>query len=161
MLCSLLLILAADSITVPPPANPDAMLLFLDGQERLRAHKYGTASLAFHALVSIYPESPLAEQAREAMVEAERLYQKQQQTALVRSIRFANARDVTPGEILDRFRQREVGIAVEERCRRRDVDEAKGVLAELLAERGVANPRVTVSVRRHQAQSVDLTFRCK
>lgn len=161
MLCSLILILAADAAALPPRPAADAMLLFLDGQERLKAGKYGTARLAFHALISVYPESPLAQQARDAMLTAERLEQKRDRAALVRSIRFENARQVSAEEILDRFREREVGIAVEERCHRRDVDEARSVLAELLAEKGVAHPRVKVAVHRHRARSVDLTFQLK
>jgi len=161
MLCSLLLLLAADSLATPARHTVDAMLLFEDGQERLKAGKYGTARLAFHALISVYPESPLAEQAREAMRKAERMEERRERASLVHSIRFENARKVSQEEILDRFREREVGIAVEQRCHRRDVDEAKSVLAELLAERGVAHPRVKVAVRRHRARSVDVTFHLK
>jgi len=161
MLCSLLLILAADSLATPARHAVDAMLLFEDGQERLKAGKYGTARLAFHALISVYPESPLVEQAREAMRTAARMEERRERASLVRSIRFENARKVSREEILDRFREREVGIAVEQRCHRRDVDEARSVLAELLAERGVAHPRVKVAVRRHRARSVDVTFHLK
>jgi len=161
MLYSLILILAADSLAMPPRPAADDMLLFLDGQERLKAGKYGTARLAFHALISVYPESPLVEQAREAMLTAERREQRQEHAAMLRSIRFDNARQVSAEEILDRFREREVGLAVEERCHRSDLDEAKSVLAELLAERGVAHPRVKVAVHRHRARSVDLTFHMK
>ena len=161
MLCSLLLILAADSLAPPAPHAADAMALFEDGQERLKAGRYGTARLAFHALISVYPESPLVGQAREAMLTAERMEQRQERTALVRSIRFQKFPHLSPEEILVRFREREVGLAVEERCHRRDVDEATSVLAELLAERGVAHPRVKVAVRRHRARSVDVTFHLK
>ena len=161
MLCSIFLILAANSLTMPARHTVDAMLLFQDGQERLKAGKYGTAALAFHALISVYPESPLVDEAREAMRKAERMEQKREHAALVRSIRFENGGQVSVEEILERFREREVGLAVEERCHRRDVDEAKSVLAELLAERGVAHPRVEVAVRRHRARTVDVTFHLK
>ena len=59
-----------------PPRQTDDLLLFQDGMERLKAGKYGTASLAFHALLSVYPESTLADRAREAMQTADRLEQK-------------------------------------------------------------------------------------
>ena len=161
MLASLVLLLAADSIAPPPAASTDAALLFEDGWQRLKAGRYGTAGLAFHTLISVYPESPLAGQARQAMLAAERLEERREHTARVRSIRFQKLPQLSREEILDRFRQREVPLAVEEPCHRADVEEARSILAELLAERGVAHPRVKAVVRRRRARSLDVTFRLK
>jgi Surface antigen variable number repeat len=160
MICSLVLLLTASWVGTAPRQTDD-VVLFQDGMERLKAGKYGTASLAFHALLSVYPESPLADRARAAIETADRMEQKRERTTLVRSIRFENARQVSPEEILDRFREREVGLAPEERCQRKDVREARDVLAELLEERGITRPRVDVAVRRHRAGTVDISFRIK
>ncbi len=154
----LLWVLAAENPGTEPRYATEAALLFQDGQERLQAGKYGTAKLAFQSLISVYPESPLVDRAREAMRKSEELEQKREHATVVRSIRFEKLPNLSAGEILERFEEREVGLAVETRCRGREVDEAKAVLTELLAERGFAHPRVKVAVRRHTAQKVDITF---
>lgn len=154
----LLWMLASENTGLEARYATEAALLFQDGQARMEAGKYGTAKLAFQALISVYPESPLVAQAREAMRKSEELEQKREHTTVVRSIRFEKLRDITAEEILARFDEREVGLAVAERCHRREVEEAKAVLTELLAERGVEHPRVKVEVRKHAAQKVDITF---
>src|SRR5579863_9944177 len=55
----------------------DAVLLYEDGQARLRSGRYGTASVAFQTLIAVYPESPLVPRAVEAKAAAERLEQEQ------------------------------------------------------------------------------------
>jgi outer membrane protein assembly factor BamD (BamD/ComL family) len=70
MLC-LLWMLAAESPGTEARYATEAALLFEDGQARLQAGKYGTAKLAFQALISVYPESPLVDRAREAMRKSE------------------------------------------------------------------------------------------
>lgn len=154
-----LFLLAADNPGIEARYATDAALLFQDGQARLQAGKYGTAKLAFQALISVYPESPLVDQARDAMRRCDQLEQRREHTAVVRSIRFEKLPNVSADEVLQRFREQEVGLMVESRCHRRDVDEAKTVLADLLAEKGVAHPRVKVVVRKAAGQHVEITFR--
>jgi TolA-binding protein len=154
----LLWMLASDNSATEARFATQAAILFQDGQERLQAGKYGTAKLAFQALISVYPESPLAPQARQEMLRSEELEQKQQRATVVRSIRFEKLRILSAGEIMSRFQEREVGLAVEQRCDQREVKEAKAVLTELLTEKGVANPRVKVQVHHHAARKVDITF---
>jgi hypothetical protein len=161
MLSSLLWILAV--VKSPAPATEaryarEAELLFQDGQARLEAGKYGTAALAFQALYSVYPESPLADRARWLMQKSEALEQAQAHARTVRSIRFAGLHQVSVDEILQRFQDREVGLAVEEHCRPQEVLAARTVLAELLAEKGVAHPKVNVAMRHHSANRMDITF---
>jgi len=154
----LLWMLASENTGLEARYATEAALLFQDGQARMEAGKYGTAKLAFQALISVYPESPLVAQAREAMRKSEELEQKREHTTVVRSIRFEKLHNISAEEILARFDEREVGLAVAERCHRREVEEAKAVLTELLAERGVEHPRVKVEVRKHAAHKVDITF---
>lgn len=161
MLCTLCLLFAANSLTVPARYSGDAALLFQDGRQRLEAGKYGTAYLAFYALISVWPESPLVGQARELMQQARELEDRQEHAAIVHSIRFLNLRQVTEREVLQKFREREVALAVEERCLPRDFDAAKAVMEELLAGKGVGRPRVKIAVRRSGAGQVDVTIRSR
>lgn len=45
-------------------ANPDAMLLFQEGQTRLSAGRHDAARLAFQTLINLYPSSEYAVKAR-------------------------------------------------------------------------------------------------
>jgi len=137
----------------------DAMLLFEDGQARLLAGKYGTARLAFQTLIAVYPESPLVPRAAEAARSAEELEQSQSKAPIVRSLRFENMQGVKVQDILQRFQEREIDLEVEKAYDAKVVEQAKTVLTEFLAERGVANPRVQVSTREIPPRSVEITFR--
>jgi tetratricopeptide (TPR) repeat protein len=139
----------------------DALLLFEDGQARLLAGKYGTARLAFQTLVAVYPESPLAPRAAQAAQTAAGLEQAESKAPIVRSLRFENLQGVTVQDILQRFQEREIDLAVEKACDARMLEEAKRVLAEFLAEKGVANPLVQVSTREIPPRSIELTFRVR
>jgi hypothetical protein len=155
MLCSVVATVAA---VAAAGYRDEALLLFRDAEARMEAGKYGTAALAFQAVASVYPESPLAEQARRQMAVAEQLERRQEGTALVRSIRFRGLKHASADEVMRRFEEREVGLAVEENCHPREIARAREVLAELLAEKGVENPRVHAAVRR-AAGKIDVTFR--
>jgi outer membrane protein assembly factor BamD (BamD/ComL family) len=137
----------------------DALLLFGDGQARLRAGKYGTARLAFQTLIAVYPESPLVPRATDAMQESERLEQVQSNQRIVRSLRFESMPVVTVEQILQRFQDREIDLAVEKPANARMLEEARTALTELLAERGVVNPRIQVSTREIPPRSLEVTFR--
>ncbi|MBZ5625353.1 MAG: tetratricopeptide repeat protein [Acidobacteriia bacterium] len=139
----------------------NATLLFEDGQARLIAGKYGTARLAFQTLIVVYPESPLVKQAADRMRMAERLEQAQSIGPTVRSLRFENTDPVKVDDIRQRLQEREIELDVEKAYDAKMVEEARRVLTELLAERGVANPRVEVSIREIPPRSVDVAFQVK
>jgi len=139
--------------------DADATELFEDGQTRLRAGKYGTATLAFQTLLAVYPESPLAARAAAAMKTAEDLEQAQSNTRILRSLRFENLPGVTVQAVLQRFSEHEIELAVEKPCTSRVLDDAKAVLQDFLAENGVVEPRVEVASRDLPPRSLEITFR--
>lgn len=77
---------------------------------------------------------------------------------MVRSIKYENFRGITVREILGRFDERHVNLKVETRFDQKEVDHAKAVLSELLAERGRPNARVKVDVAAIPPRSVGITF---
>jgi outer membrane protein assembly factor BamD (BamD/ComL family) len=134
-----------------------AIHLFEDGQARERDGRYGSATVTFRALAQVYPESPLAKEAEAASRRAERK-QEQNDGPVVRSLTFRNTAPVTAKQILDRFKEREVGLAVDQSYRDDDIDEARKVLAELLAEKGVRNADVRAEVRPMSGNRVKIEF---
>src|SRR5947209_1479326 len=133
------------------PNDPaDCTLLFQEGQTRLKAGKYGTAIVAFRTLISVYPESGLVKPATEAMHEAEQ--QERAHAQIVQAVRFEKIKRVPAKDILDRFKEREIGLTVQGYFNPNQAAEAKEVLTELLKERGMANPRVRVDVRAVNAR---------
>ena len=157
MLASLIVVLATAGRT-NVQSYQEAARLFEDGRQRLAAGRYGTARLAFHALLSVYPESPLAPEARTAMLQAAQLEDAAQGAAVVRSVRFEKLRAVSEQEVFDRFREREVPLAIEDRCLPRDLESGRLALRQLLAERGMPDAHVRVSVRKTDG-FVDIRFR--
>lgn len=133
-----------------------ALNLFEDGQARVRDGRYGSASVTFRAVAQVYPESPLAKQAEAAGREAER--KEERTTPIVRSIAFHKMAPVSPEQILDRFKEREVGLEVEQPYRQEDMNEARTVIAELLAEKGVPNADVRADVRTLSSNRVKVEF---
>lgn len=134
----------------------DAQLLFVDGMAQLHARQYGKAALTFQTLISVYPQSPLVRRAADEMRRSEAKDQAHCRT--VRSIKFENAGAVAPGEILARFDEREVGLAIDSRYDRWRLDEATSVLTELLEEKGTSNPRVRVTTQALRGHAVAVTF---
>lgn len=134
-----------------------AIHLFQDGQARERDGRYGSATVTFRALAQVYPESPLAKEAEAAGRRAER---KEEQTGgpIVRSLTFRNTGPVTARQILDRFKEREIGIATDEPYRDEDLEQARKVVAELLTEKGVPSPVVRAEVRPLSGNRVKIEF---
>jgi hypothetical protein len=134
-----------------------AIYLFEDGQARVRDGRYGSAAVTFRTIAQVYPESPLARQAEAAGRSAER---KEEQTGgpIVRSLTFRNTGPVTAAEILDRFKEREVGLAVEQSYRTEDIDYARQVIAELMAEKGVQNADVRADIHAASNNRVKIEF---
>jgi len=78
---------------------------------------------------------------------------------VVRSIKYDGAKSVTVSEILDRFKERRVGLQVESQYDPNKVQRAANVLKEYLAERGRQFATVTPEVRQIPPSSLEVTFK--
>jgi outer membrane protein insertion porin family len=84
-----------------------------------------------------------------------------QERQMVRSIKYEGIKSVTVSEILDRFKERRVGLTVESLYEPGKVQRAKVVLQEFLAERGRQFAEVEPELRRIPPASLEVTFRVK
>jgi outer membrane protein insertion porin family len=80
---------------------------------------------------------------------------------VVRSIKYEGAKSVTVSEILDRFKERKVGLSVESQYDQNKVQRAATVLKEFLGERGRQFAEVTPEIRQIPPSTVEVTFRVK
>ncbi len=78
---------------------------------------------------------------------------------VVRSIKYEGIHSVTVSEILDRFKDRRVGLSVESQYDQNKVQRAAVVLKEFLAERGRQYAEVTPELRQIPPSSLEVTFR--
>lgn len=78
---------------------------------------------------------------------------------VVRSIKYEGIKSVTQSEILDRFKERKVGLSVESQYDPNKVQRASVVLKEYLAERGRQYAEVTPEIRQIPPSSLEVTFR--
>jgi outer membrane protein insertion porin family len=78
---------------------------------------------------------------------------------VVRSIKYEGNKSITVSEILDRFKERRVGLAVEQQYEQGRVQRATNVLKEFLSERGRQFAVVTPEIRQIPPSSVEVTFR--
>ena len=76
---------------------------------------------------------------------------------VVRSIKYEGNKSVTVSEILDRYKERKVGLVVESQYDPNKVQRAKNVLLELLAERGHQYAKVDAELRRVPPSSLEPT----
>ena len=76
----------------------------------------------------------------------------------IRSIEYKGNKSVTTSDILDRFKERKVGLAVESRFEATRIKRAEVVLKQLLAEHGRQYATVTVETKQIPPSSVALTF---
>jgi outer membrane protein insertion porin family len=76
----------------------------------------------------------------------------------VRSIKYEGAKSVTVSEILDRFKDRRVGLQVESQYDPNRVQRAANVLREFLAERGRQFAKVEPQVRQIPPSSLEVVF---
>jgi hypothetical protein len=134
-----------------------AIHLFEDGQARVRDGRYGSATVTFRAVAQVYPESPLAKQAEAASRSAER---KEEHTGgpTIRSLSFRNLSPLTRTQILDRFAEREIGLAAGQTYRSEDLDEARKIIADLLGEKGVSTADVRAEVHPTSNNRVKIEF---
>jgi outer membrane protein insertion porin family len=77
---------------------------------------------------------------------------------VVRSIKYEGIKSVTVSEILDRFKDRKVGLAVESQYDANKVQHATVVLKEFLAERGHQYADVTPEIHQIPPSSLEITF---
>jgi outer membrane protein insertion porin family len=78
---------------------------------------------------------------------------------IVRSIKYDGLKSITTSEILDRFKERKVGLSVESQYDPNKVQRAKVVLLEYLAERGRQFATVDPEVRQVPPASLEIDFK--
>ena len=136
----------------------DAIDLYLEGQARLQAGKPRSASITFRTLLQVYPESPLAARAEAAGRVAEQ-QAPGARAPLVKAIEFKGKSPVGAAEILERFDEREINLAVERPLDPQGLAEARIVLRELLAERGESRARVKAETHSVSPHAVAVVFK--
>ncbi len=77
---------------------------------------------------------------------------------VVRTIRYEGNKSATVSDILERFKERKVGLSVESRYDPTKVQRAVVVLRELLGERGRQYAKVTPDVRQIPPSSIEIVF---
>lgn len=82
-----------------------------------------------------------------------------QERRVVRSIKYDGMKSVTISEILDRFKERKVGLQVETQYDPNRVQRAANVLREYLAERGRQFATVTPELRQIPPSSLEVNFK--
>lgn len=78
---------------------------------------------------------------------------------VIRSIKYEGNKSLTVSEILDRFKERRVGLTVEQQYEPAKIQRAVNVLKEYLAERGRQFAVVTPEVRQIPPSSIEVTFK--
>jgi len=78
---------------------------------------------------------------------------------VIRSIKYEGNKSITMSEILDRYKERKVGLTTESQYDPNKVQRAKVVLTEYLAERGRQFATVTPEIRQLPPSSLEITFR--
>ena len=78
---------------------------------------------------------------------------------VIRSIKYEGNKSVTVSDILDRYKERKVGLVVESQYDPNKVQRARNVLLDLLAERGHEYAKVEPELRRVPPSSLELTFK--
>lgn len=80
---------------------------------------------------------------------------------VVRSIKYDGMKSITVSEILDRFKERRVGLSVEQQYDPGKVQRAAIVLKEYLSERGRQFATVEPEIRQIPPSSLEVTFKVK
>ena len=78
---------------------------------------------------------------------------------IIRSIKYNGNKSITESEILDRFKERKVGLSVESQYDPNKVQRARNVLQEYLAERGRQFATVEPELRQVPPSSLEVTFK--
>jgi outer membrane protein insertion porin family len=77
---------------------------------------------------------------------------------VVRTIKYENMKSVTVSEVLDRFKERKVGLSVESQYDPNKVQRAAVALKEFLSERGRQFATVDPEIRQIPPSSLEVTF---
>lgn len=78
---------------------------------------------------------------------------------VVRTIKYEGNKSITVSEILDRFKDRKVGLTVETQYDPNKVQRAKNVLQEFLSERGRQFAKVEPQIRQLPPSSLEVVFK--
>lgn len=78
---------------------------------------------------------------------------------VVRTIKYEGNKSVSVSDILDRFKDRKVGLVVESQYDPNKVQRARNVILEMLAEHGHLSATVEPQIRRVPPSSLEITFR--
>jgi outer membrane protein insertion porin family len=78
---------------------------------------------------------------------------------VVRSIKYDGIKSITVSDILDRFKERKVGLVVEQQYDPNKIQRAKNVILELLAERGHQYATVVDEIHRVPPSSLEVIFK--
>lgn len=78
---------------------------------------------------------------------------------IVRSIKYDGLKSIQTSEVLDRFKERKVGLSVESQYDPNKVQRAKVVLQEYLAERGREFATVEPEIQQVPPSSLEITFK--
>jgi outer membrane protein insertion porin family len=78
---------------------------------------------------------------------------------VIRSIKYEGNKSITMSEILDRYKERKVGLTTESQYDPNKVQRARNVLTEYLSERGRQFATVTPEIRQLPPSSLEITFR--
>jgi len=78
---------------------------------------------------------------------------------VIRTIKYEGNKSVSVSDILDRYKDRKVGLVVESQYDPNKIQRAKNVLLELLAEHGHQYAKVDAQVRRVPPSSLEITFK--
>ncbi len=77
---------------------------------------------------------------------------------VIRSIKYEGMKSITLSELLDRYKERKVGLSVESQYDPNKVQRASVVIKEFLAERGRQYAEVTPEIRQIPPSSLEITF---
>ncbi|MEZ5402949.1 MAG: outer membrane protein assembly factor BamA [Bryobacteraceae bacterium] len=80
---------------------------------------------------------------------------------VIRSIKYDGMKSITVSEILDRFKERRVGLSVEQQYDPNRVQRAAVVLKEYLSERGRQFATVEPDIRQIPPSSLEVTFKVR
>jgi outer membrane protein insertion porin family len=78
---------------------------------------------------------------------------------IVRAIKYDGLKSIQQSEVLDRFKERKVGLSVESQYDPNKVQRAKNVLLDYLAERGRQFATVDPELRQVPPSSLEITFK--
>jgi outer membrane protein insertion porin family len=78
---------------------------------------------------------------------------------VIRTIKYEGNKSVSVSDILDRYKDRKVGLVVESQYDPNKVQRARNVLLDLLAEHGHLSAKVDPQLRRVPPSSLELTFK--